>query len=117
MAVCDGAGRAGTAIGLLITQRSEVQSLPPLLISAGQRPFPGTERAFCVTGNVTRGGAGAGCRGLTGETGWHAARQRETRKTTPPAISGRFLPEVGQDPSFLPCAFPAVKARRQLRKG
>jgi len=34
------AGRAGTALGLLITQRSRVQIPPPLLISAGQGPFP-----------------------------------------------------------------------------
>jgi hypothetical protein len=54
------------------------------------RPFPFEERAFCVTGNVTKGGAGAVCRGLSGETGWHAARQRGTRQTTSPAISGRL---------------------------
>jgi len=54
------------------------------------RPFPITERAFCVTGNVTKWGAGAVRRGLTGETGWHAARQRGTRWTTSPAISGCF---------------------------
>jgi hypothetical protein len=42
-------------------------------------PFPGREGAFCVTGNVTKGGAGTVCRGLTSETGWHAARQRGTR--------------------------------------
>jgi hypothetical protein len=41
--------------GLLITQRSRVQIPPPLLISAGQGPFLSRERAFCVTGNVTRG--------------------------------------------------------------
>jgi len=34
------AGRVGTALGLLITQRSRVQILPPLLVSAGQGPFP-----------------------------------------------------------------------------
>ena len=32
------------------------QARPPLLVSAGQGPFPGRERAFCVTGNVTNGG-------------------------------------------------------------
>jgi hypothetical protein len=79
MDVCDGPGRVETAIGLLITQRSRVQIPPPLLVSAGQGPFPGRERAFCVTGNVTKGGAGAVRRGRTGETGWHAARQRGTR--------------------------------------
>jgi len=79
MGVSDRLRRAGTAIGLLITQRSEVQILPPLLVSAGQGPFPGRERAFCVTRNVTKWGAGAVCRGLTSETGWHGVRQGGTR--------------------------------------
>jgi hypothetical protein len=39
MGVSDGPRRAGTAIGLLITQRSRVQIPPPLLVSAGQGPF------------------------------------------------------------------------------
>jgi hypothetical protein len=34
------AERAETAIGLFITQRSRVQIPPPLLVSAGQGPFP-----------------------------------------------------------------------------
>src|SRR5262245_418129 len=40
MGVCDGPGRAGTAIGLLITQRSRVQIPPPLLVSAAQGLLP-----------------------------------------------------------------------------
>jgi hypothetical protein len=60
MGVCDGAGRAGTEIGLLITQRSRVQIPPPLLISAGQGPFPIRGRVFCVPGAVVKGVVGAG---------------------------------------------------------
>ena len=33
-----------------------------------------------MTGNVTKGGASAVRRGLPGETGWHPARQRGTRR-------------------------------------
>jgi len=46
--VCDGPGRAGTGIGLLITQRSRVQIPPPL---PGETPpgdsFPGAFRIAC----------------------------------------------------------------------
>jgi hypothetical protein len=81
---------AKTGAGLLITQRSRVQIPPPLLVSTGRSPLPIRKRAFCMTGNVTKWGAGGVRRGLTGETGWHGVRQRGTRETTSPAISGRF---------------------------
>ena len=83
MGVCDGSGRVGTAIGLLITQRSRVQIPPPLLISAAQGPFPPKERAFGVTGHVTKYVTKREpvrrAEGPTGETGWHGVRQRGTR--------------------------------------
>ena len=41
---------AKTALGLLITQRSQVQILPPLLVSAGQGPFPVGEGLWCSRG-------------------------------------------------------------------
>ena len=37
-----------TCVVLLITQRSQVQILPPLLESLGQRPFPIMGGAFCM---------------------------------------------------------------------
>jgi hypothetical protein len=78
-----------TYVVVLITQRSRVQIPPPATNFRRSRPFPGWERAFCVTGNVTKVGCRAVRRGLRGETGWHAARQRGTRWTTSPAIAGR----------------------------
>ena len=39
---------------LLITQKSRVQIPPSLLVFAAQRPFPIRERAFDVTGHVTK---------------------------------------------------------------
>src|SRR6516165_6585404 len=41
---------AETHVVWLITQRSRVQIPPPLLISAGQGPFPSKKRAFGVSG-------------------------------------------------------------------
>ncbi len=76
-----------------------------------------------MTGNVTKGGAGAVRRGLTGETGWHAARQRRTRQTTLPAISGRPAREVAPvrrhpsltDLSALPCREACLAAHYSPR--
>jgi hypothetical protein len=83
-------GRVATASGLLITQRSRVQIPPPLLISAGQGPFPIRKRAWhfrrvakYVAATRFRaprqrdGGDGV----LRDETAW-------TWWTLPPAISG-----------------------------
>ena len=79
--------RAKTARGLLITQRSQVQILPPLLVSAGQGPFPAGEGLLRV-GRCSKscGSDGASCarrrdRMTRDETAW-------TQWTLPPVISG-----------------------------
>src|SRR5215472_16096693 len=59
---------AETNVVWLITQRSRVQIPPPLLVTAGQGPFPTWERAFCMPGTVAR---------RVAETGLRAARQRD----------------------------------------
>ena len=89
--VCDGPGRAGTGIGLLITQRSRVQIPPPLLVSAGQGPFPGRERAFCVSGTVVKRAAATALRAARQRDGGDGVARDETAWTwwtLPPAISG-----------------------------
>ena len=43
-----------------------------------------------MTGHVTKPDPHEGLDGLTGETGWHGARQRATRQTLPRPIAGRL---------------------------
>jgi hypothetical protein len=68
----------GDARRMAHNPESRVQIPPPLLVCAGQGPFLAGKGPF-ATGNVAKVGAGAVCRDRTGETGWHAARQRGTR--------------------------------------
>ena len=75
-----------TVVVVLITQRSQVQILPPLPVSAVQGPFP-VERALGVTGHVTT--TGDWCPPGDG-TGWGGARQRRTRLDATMGISGRI---------------------------
>jgi riboflavin biosynthesis pyrimidine reductase len=64
-----------------LTHNPEVAGSNPAPATSfrSSRPSSSRERAFCVTGNVTKRGSGAVRRGLAGETDWHAVRQRGTR--------------------------------------
>ena len=99
MAASDRPGRAGRR-SASSQPRGQGFKARPLLASAGQDPSWWGE-GLCVTGNVTKTGTGAVCRGLTGETGWHAARQRGTRYTTSPAISGRVAQKYCLPPATM----------------
>ena len=55
-----------------------------------------------MTEHVTKYGPVRRIKPRTGETGWHAARLRETRQTTSPAISGRLSPELSLDATGRP---------------
>ena len=70
MGVSDGSGRVATAIGLLITQRSQVQILPPLPSSQSEASSDhgrGLLRMPCAP-NCARGLRGGPPRRLGGET-------------------------------------------------
>ena len=91
MGLSDRPGRAGTAIGLLITQRSRVQIPPPLLVSAGQGPFLSGKGPFRVR-HRSKDVVGAGLRAAWQRDGGDGATRDETAWTCwtlPPAISGR----------------------------
>ena len=76
--------RAGTALGLLITQRSQVQILPPLLVSASQGPFSMGEGLWRIRACDHDGGWCS----PAGGTGWDRARHCGTRLNALQAISG-----------------------------
>jgi hypothetical protein len=82
---------AETHVVWLITQRSRVQIPPPLLISAGQGPFPTRRRAFCVPGTVVKRLVGAALRAASRRDGGDEVTRDETtwtRWTLTPAIAG-----------------------------
>ena len=82
-----------THIVWLITQRSRVQIPPPLLISAGQGPFPMGERASCVPGAAVRRVVGTTLRAAWQRDGGDGVTRDETAWTwwtLPPAIAGCF---------------------------
>jgi len=81
-------GTRETGVVVLITQRSQVQILPPLPISAGQRPFSDGERAFCAPGAVVKGVVRAGLRAAWRQDGMTRDKTTRTWWTLPRPISG-----------------------------
>src|SRR5713226_1783219 len=80
--------------GLLITQRSEVQILPPLLTNFRRsRPFPSRERAFAFPGAVVKRVAATGLRAARPRDRGDGVARDETAWTwwtLPLGIAGRL---------------------------
>ena len=77
--------------GLLITQRSRVQIPPPLLVSAGQGPFPAGRGPFACSGTVVKRVAATVLRAARQRDGGDGMARDETAWTwwtLPPAIAG-----------------------------